>query len=40
VSYSESGLLRRREAKVAWRSDARGALTSVDGFYSEKCDGM
>jgi hypothetical protein len=40
AGYSESGLLCRREAKVAWRSDAGGALTSVDGVYREKCDSM
>jgi hypothetical protein len=40
ASYSQSGLLCKREAKVAWRSDAAGALTSVDGVYRETCDGM
>jgi len=40
ASYSKSGLLCRREAKVMWRSDAQGALTSVDGLYRETCDGM
>jgi hypothetical protein len=40
ASYSESGLLCRREAKVTWRSDAQGALTSISGLYRETCDGM
>jgi hypothetical protein len=40
ASYTESGLLCRREAKVMWRSDTQGGLASVDGFYRETCDGM